>query len=107
VAAEVSEGATCTRLWSLSMDGTLTVSNIDFKLMRERTGILEGDLFTVMGAPWSPGEVTAAHDIPGTRDGSQPPASPWSSSLAWRPCSVCSGSAAHKLALVTRTRLCQ
>ena len=30
------------------MDGTLTVSNIDFADMRERTGILEGDLFTVM-----------------------------------------------------------
>jgi len=30
------------------MDGTLTVSNIDFADMRERTGIREGDLFTVM-----------------------------------------------------------
>lgn len=45
------------------MDGTLTVSNIDFKLMRERTGILEGDLFTVMDSWRDEDRVTEAHRI--------------------------------------------
>lgn len=30
--------------------GTLTVSNIDYKTMRQKTGIPAGDLFTVGGA---------------------------------------------------------
>lgn len=37
------------------MDGTLTVSNIDFLDMRTRTGITSGDLFTVMES-WDDGD---------------------------------------------------
>lgn len=45
------------------MDGTLTVSNIDFAAMRERTGIPAGDLFTVMEEWRDAGRVAHAMDI--------------------------------------------
>ena len=37
------------------MDGTLTVSNIDYTTMRQKTGIPVGDLFTVMES-WDDGD---------------------------------------------------
>ncbi len=36
------------------MDGTLTISNIDYVTMRKQTGIPVGDLFTVRPACWLP-----------------------------------------------------
>ena len=45
------------------MDGTLTVSNIDFLTMREQTGIPAGDLFTVMEEWRDSARVARAMDI--------------------------------------------
>ena len=44
-------------------DGTLTVSNIDYVAMRERTGIPRGDLFTVMES-WDDGDqIRSSMDV--------------------------------------------
>eukprot|EP00191_Tetraselmis_sp_GSL018_P010757 CAMPEP_0177619220 /NCGR_PEP_ID=MMETSP0419_2-20121207/26122_1 /TAXON_ID=582737 /ORGANISM="Tetraselmis sp., Strain GSL018" /LENGTH=222 /DNA_ID=CAMNT_0019118429 /DNA_START=307 /DNA_END=973 /DNA_ORIENTATION=+ len=45
------------------MDGTLTVSNIDFNDMRSRTGISKGDLFTVMESWDGEEEITEAMEV--------------------------------------------
>jgi len=45
------------------MDGTLTDTNIDFVDMRKRTGIKQGDLFTVMESWDEDTEITRAMDV--------------------------------------------
>jgi len=45
------------------MDGTLTESNIDFVDMRTRTGIKQGDLFTVMESWDEDSDITRAMDV--------------------------------------------
>jgi hypothetical protein len=45
------------------MDGTLTVSNIDYVTMRQRTGIPVGDLFTVMESWVDGARIKAAMDV--------------------------------------------
>jgi len=45
------------------MDGTLTEAHIDFADMRARTGIPQGDLFTVMESWDNPAAIKAAMDV--------------------------------------------
>jgi hypothetical protein len=48
---------------AFDMDGTLTVSNIDFVDMRQRTKITVGDLFTTMEGMRTDDEIKAAMDV--------------------------------------------